>query len=286
MHAGRYTCGVIDAGTFALDGGAMFGIVPRPLWEKAHAPDAKNRIRLAANCLLLRDGARTILVDNGMGSLWSEKDRGIFCVEEGALDRSLAAHGISRDDVTDLLLTHLHFDHAGGTVARDASGELALAFQNARIHVGERHHDWSKAPTARDKGSFKAEVLSLLERDGRLVRHAGSPGDEITLFDDVRAVICDGHTTGQLVPIVGRGKDAIVFPADMIPTAAHARLSWIMAYDLRPLVILDEKHALLSRVHAEGMTICFEHDVGVPLATLDKVGEDFRAVARTPIEVA
>ena len=153
---GRYQATIISAGTFALDGGAMFGIIPKPLWEKKMPADDKNRIDMGTNCLLLRDGTRTVLVDCGMGTKWPQKQAEQFKVDT-TLERSLKAEGVAVDDVTDLVLTHLHFDHAGGTTKRNAAGELEVVFPNARVHIARRNWEWAQHPNDRDRCSYRDE---------------------------------------------------------------------------------------------------------------------------------
>jgi glyoxylase-like metal-dependent hydrolase (beta-lactamase superfamily II) len=278
---GRYEAFVVSAGTFALDGGAMFGIVPKPLWEKKIPADDKNRIDLATNCLLLKDGKRVILVDCGMGTKWPEKQAEQFKVHTTLAD-ALVAAGSGVDDVTDLVLTHLHFDHAGGATRLGAGGALEMTFKNARVHVGRRNWAWAHNPNDRDRGSYRDESFSPLdgaERD-RLVLIDDHNG-RARLFDDFEAVFCEGHTTGQLLPLVGAGDQRALYAADMIPTRAHVKVAWNMGYDLRPLELLDEKRRLLTLCADEGVTLMHEHEMRGALSAVSRDGHDFAAAPTT-----
>ena len=272
---GRYDAVVVSAGTFALDGGAMFGIIPKPLWEKKIPADAANRIPMATNCLLLRDGARTILVDCGMGTKWGDKQKGQFKIDH-VLEASLQAQGVAFADITDVVLTHLHFDHAGGLTHLDGAGALAMTFANARVHVGARNWQWAHNPNERDRGSYRADSFSPLdtiEKD-RLVLVDDLHGRGV-IFDDIDALFCEGHTSGQMLPLVGAGDRRALYAADMVPTAAHVRLPWIMGYDLRPIELLDEKRRLLSLCADEGVAVVYEHDVQTALGGIVRDGDDF-----------
>lgn len=275
---GRYEATIICTGTFALDGGAMFGIIPKPLWEKKIPADAENRIPMATNCLLLRDGLRTVLVDCGMGQKWADKQKAQFKTVD-VLDAALAEAGVSVDDITDVVLTHLHFDHAGGLTRKTEGGGLAMTFKNARVHVGRRNWAWAHAPNDRDRGSYRADSFSPLddvERD-RLVLIDDNAG-RAPIMDDLEALVCEGHTTGQFLPLVGKSDRRALYTADMVPTAAHVRMPWIMGYDLRPIEMLDEKRRLLTMCADEGVTVVYEHDVAVPRSGIARDGDDFQPI--------
>lgn len=277
---GRYQATIISAGTFALDGGAMFGIIPKPLWEKKIPADDLNRIPMATNCLLLQDGTRTILVDCGMGDKWSPKQRSQFKVA-GTVAEGLASAGVGVgvDDITDLVLTHLHFDHAGALTRTNDDGSLGWVFKNARVHVGRRNWEWAHNPNDRDKGSYRSDSFSPLddvEKDRLiLIDDTNARG---TILEDMEAVFCEGHTTGQMLPLVGNGDRRALYAADMVPTSAHVRMPWIMGYDLRPIDLLDEKRRLLSMCADEAVTILYEHDTGVAASGIARDGQDFTCV--------
>jgi glyoxylase-like metal-dependent hydrolase (beta-lactamase superfamily II) len=255
---GQLKLHAVSDGTFALDGGAMFGIVPKPLWERQIPADERNRIRLALRCLLIEDGARRILVDDGMGDKWSEKQVGIYGLDrsESSLERDLQRVGCDRAAVTDVVLTHLHFDHAGGTTRLGVGGKLELAFPSATYHLQARNWDWARQPTERDAGSYLSDSFALLEGSGRLHLVDG----EVELFPGIHLEPSEGHTTAlQLVRVSGGG-ETLVYCADLIPTSAHLKTSWIMGYDLRPLVCIEEKKRLLARALRDDWILFFEHD--------------------------
>lgn len=280
LSLGRYEAFVVSAGTFALDGGAMFGVIPKALWQKKMPADEQNRVRLGLNVLVLRDGERTVLVDTGMGDKWSSRHREIFGLEGPGLIAGLSAVGIAPKDVTDVFLTHLHFDHAGGATVRREDGTLAPAFSNARIHVGRKNLEWAKAATERDRGSYREENFRpLLEERDRLVLLDEGPRARCEPLPDVEVVVCEGHTTGQLLPFVGAKDQRLLFAADMIPTRAHVRTAWHMGYDLRPLDVLREKRALLERCVNERIPVLFEHEPDAPLSPIEPDGDDFQAGA-------
>ncbi len=252
-------------GTFALDGGAMFGVVPKALWSKRHTPDAQNRIRLTARCLLIDDGRRRVLVDDGLGARWSDKHRDIYAIDASAydLDRELARAGLRREDITDVVLTHLHFDHAGGTT-RDVDGKLELAFPRATYHLQRRNWKWAHQPSEKDAGSFRGEDYALLERSGRL--HLIEGGTE--LYPGIELFVCEGHTVGLQLVRVNGGDRTLVYCGDVIPTASHLRPSWVMAYDLYPLTTIEEKKLLLAEAMENQTVLFFEHDLDIPACTV------------------
>jgi glyoxylase-like metal-dependent hydrolase (beta-lactamase superfamily II) len=263
---GRYRLASVLAGRFALDGGAMFGIVPRPLWEKQAPPDSRNRIPLAARCLLAVDseGPRRILVDVGLGDRWDAKRADIFAIERCDLDAELARHGVARQDVTDVVLTHLHFDHAGGATRWRPDGRLELAFPNATHHLQRRNWQWAHAPSERDAGSFLPESFEALQHSNRLHLVDG----ETELFPGFELIVAEGHTVGQQLPRVHGGGSHVTFCGDVIPTRAHIRVSWVMGYDLYPLTTVEEKKVLLAQALEDDGILFFEHDPGVAACRL------------------
>jgi glyoxylase-like metal-dependent hydrolase (beta-lactamase superfamily II) len=283
LRIGRYEIATALDATFALDGGAMFGIVPRPLWEREIAPDARNRIPLAARCLVAVDRAarRVVLVDDGIGERWDAKRTDIFCIQrpEGGLGGALARLGIAATDVTDVLLTHLHFDHAGGTTRRGPDGRLALAFPKATYHIQRQAWQWAHAPTERDRGSFRDEDFELLQHSNQLHLVEG----EVDLFPDVELIVCEGHTAGQQLPCFRGEGTQLIFGGDVIPTHAHLRTSWIMGYDLQPLISIEEKKVLLAEALEEDGILVFEHDPAMPACRLAE--RDGEVVVREPVQL-
>jgi glyoxylase-like metal-dependent hydrolase (beta-lactamase superfamily II) len=262
-RVGRYEIACVEAGTFALDGGAMFGIVPRPMWERLVPPDERHRIRLALRCLLAVDRAagRVILVDDGVGTKWDARWRDRYGVDTsgGGLEAALRRHGVAPGDVTDLVLTHLHFDHAGGTTRRDAAGGLELAFPRAVHHVQRRAWQWAHAPSEKDRGSFLPEDFERLTHSDRLHLLDG----EEELFPDVELIVAEGHTAGQQLPRFHGGGSHLTFCGDVIPTHAHLKPSWVMAYDLDPVTAIEEKKVLLAEALEDDGILVFEHDAAM-----------------------
>jgi glyoxylase-like metal-dependent hydrolase (beta-lactamase superfamily II) len=263
---GKFTLHEVRDGTIALDGGAMFGVVPRPLWEKRFKPDERNRIALAVRCLLIVDGDRKILVDDGVGTRWDGKHREMYGIDhkERDLDRELKRAGLGRHDITDVVLTHLHFDHAGGTTREGDQ----LAFPNATYHLQRRHWKWAHQPSDKDRGSFRHEDFHALEASGRLHLLEGAT----ELYDGVHLFISEGHTVGLQLVRVETDAGSWVFCGDLVPTTAHLRPSWVAAYDLYPLTVLEEKKQLLAQAIEEGWVLFLEHDPLVAACTVKDEG--------------
>ena len=278
---GGYTLHAVDTGYFRLDGGAMFGIIPRPLWERRIEPDDRNRIRLGMRCLLLEGQGRLALVDAGLGHKYDDKFADIYGVDHdrATLDGSLQALGFSKADVTDLILTHLHFDHCGGATFRDGD-RVRVSFPNATIHVQQRHWAWALKPNARERGSFLRENLAPLQESGQLQLLEGS-GE---VLPNVFTHVVNGHTEAQqLVRVAGEGR-SLLYTADLMPTHAHLPEVWNMAYDVRPLVTMEEKAALLQEAHAGNWSLFFEHDAAVEVADLALTGKGFEAVSKRTLK--
>jgi glyoxylase-like metal-dependent hydrolase (beta-lactamase superfamily II) len=271
IRVGPYEVTAIVDSRFALDGGSMFGVVPRTLWQRVAVPDEANRIPLVTRVLLVEGEGRRILVDTGLGSKWDEKRRAIFAVEpvEGGLPAALDRRGISPSDITDVILTHLHFDHAAGTTIRSGPHDLELTFSQALHHVQARHWDWAFNPTLKDAGSFRQEDFSPLSGSELLRLHEG-PAE---LYPGVEVFPLDGHTTGMQGVRIGRRGDDLLFLADLVPTAAHLPWPYIMGFDNSPLVTLAEKQRYLLRAATEGTVVVFQHDPevgGVRLAETER----------------
>jgi glyoxylase-like metal-dependent hydrolase (beta-lactamase superfamily II) len=260
VRVGRYDiASVIDA-YFALDGGAMFGIVPRPLWERKIAPDERNRIRLAARCLVAvdRDARRVVLVDDGIGDKWDAKRTDIYAIDRsgGGIDAGLARLGLAREGVTDVILTHLHFGHAGGTTRRGADGKLELSFPRATHHVQRRAWHLAHSPSEKDAGSFFPEDFELLQHS----KHLHLVEGDAHLFDDIELIASEGHTGGQQLPRFHGDGTHVTFCGDVIPTHAHLRPSWVMAYDVLPVTTIEEKKVLMAEALEDDGVLFFEHD--------------------------
>ncbi len=269
LQIGGYQLHAIEEGRFGLDGGSMFGIIPRPLWSRTNPPDEKNRIDLALRLLLLTSPKRNILIDTGIGKKWSAKEQEIYKISHDrfTIEGSLATVGLTVSDITDVILTHLHFDHAGGaTVLRGE--ELAPTFPQATYHVQAGNLSWGSKPTMRDRGSYLKRDFQPLVDQKRLELIDGPT----ELFEGVHLEVMEGHTFSQQLVRVTDGKTTVFFCADLFPTTSHIALPYIMGYDLQPLKTLEEKQRILPRALDEGWILFFEHDPETEAATL-KLGE-------------
>ena len=246
----------IETGHFKLDGGAMFGVVPKALWQKTNPADAQNRIEMAARSLLIEDGNRLILIDTGMGNKQSDKFFGHYGLwGDHSLDRSLKTHGFHRDDITDVFFTHLHFDHCGGAIVRNPKGFYEPAFKNARFWSHKDHWKWATEPNVREKASFLPENILPIEESGQLNVLDSS---HTPLGFDV--LLVDGHTEKQMLPLLKYKGKLILFAADLIPTAGHLPIPYVMGYDTRPLLSLQEKEKILGDAVKEDTLLFLEHD--------------------------
>jgi glyoxylase-like metal-dependent hydrolase (beta-lactamase superfamily II) len=257
MKIGSYELHAIETGRFALDGGAMFGVVPRPLWEKSNPPDERNRIAMAARALLLIGDGRRILVDTGNGDKFDQKFGSIYKIESGReiIGASLAQHQVTPSDITDVILTHLHFDHAGGATCREGE-RVVPAFPNARYYVQRQHWEAALRPTERDRASFLPSDFMPLHEAGVLTLIDG----EKEVLPGIRVRTVNGHTTALQCPLISDGRTSLFYCADLVPLASHLHLPWIMAYDLQPLVTLEEKRKTLETAADEQWIMFFEHD--------------------------
>jgi glyoxylase-like metal-dependent hydrolase (beta-lactamase superfamily II) len=266
MQFGRLRLDIVRGPSFRLDGGAMFGVVPKTLWERKFPADEKNRIRLATNCLLVRGPGFTVLVESGLGDKWDERAREMYAIERGpALSESLAGRGVAPEEVDALVLSHLHFDHAGGATRRTGDDRGAVpAFPNATLYVQAAELAHARAPHERDRASYLPENWEPYAAAGRLEEITGSR----EIRPGVRVVPLPGHNAGmQAVRADTEGKTCFYF-ADALPTTAHVPLPWLMAYDLYPVELLDNKRRLIADAVREGWLCVFEHDPDVPWGTI------------------
>jgi glyoxylase-like metal-dependent hydrolase (beta-lactamase superfamily II) len=277
------TVHTLDTGLFKLDGGAMFGVVPKSMWQKLNPPDANNMCTWAMRCLLIEDGNRLLLVDNGIGDKQDEKFRGHFYLHgDDTLEKSLRQRGFTSTDITDVFLTHLHFDHCGGSVTRSAAGKLELAFPNATYWSNEAHWDWAVQPNPREKASFLKENILPIQESGhlRFVDAAAGVPAELPQFREI--IFADGHTEKMMVPVLDYKGRRLAYMADLLPSVGHIPLPYVMSYDMRPLVTMTEKEAVLRRAADENWVLLLEHDPTVPCCTVQhtdkgvRVAETFR----------
>lgn len=248
---------VINTGFFKLDGGAMFGVVPKTLWQKSNAPDENNLCTWAMRCLLIEDGNRLILIDNGIGNKQSEKFFGHYDLHgDASLEKSLKASGFNKDDITDMFLTHLHFDHCGGGVVYNGD-KLELAFKNAKYWSNQDHWKWATVPNPREKASFLSENILPIQESGHL---NFVPLDGVSPFSQFDIATFDGHTDKQMVPKIKYKDKTIVFVADLLPSIGHIPLPYVMAYDTRPLLTMSEKEQFLKEAADNEYILFLEHD--------------------------
>ncbi len=265
----------INTGYFKLDGGAMFGVVPKTMWNKLNPADEANMCTWAMRCLLIEDGNKLVLVDNGIGNKQEEKFFSRYFLHgDDTLDRSLAAHGFSKDDITDVVLTHLHFDHCGGSIVR--SGEQLLpAFKNALYWSNEQHWAWATQPNVREKASFLKENILPIQESGQL-RFQETGKRASAILPGLDFYYAYGHTDAMMLPMVQYKGKTVVFMADLLPSAAHLPLPYVMAYDMFPMKTLEEKAAFLTEAQQHDYILFFEHDPTIECCTLQLTDQGVR----------
>jgi glyoxylase-like metal-dependent hydrolase (beta-lactamase superfamily II) len=264
----------IETGHFKLDGGAMFGVVPKSIWHKLNPADENNMISLAMRCLLVQDGKRLILIDNGMGNKQDAKFFGYYYLHGNhSLDASLAKYGFSRADITDMVLTHLHFDHCGGSIAYNADRtKLETAFPNATYWVSEAHWNEALAPNPREKASFLKENIMPIQESGQL--QLLQPGQQF--HPEIDLLFTQGHTQSMMHPIVPFKGSKLIYLADVIPTQAHLPTPYVMGYDVRPLDTMKEKTDILNMALDNNWVLYFEHDPHLQACTLQQTEKGIR----------
>lgn len=264
----------IETGNFKLDGGAMFGVVPKSIWQKTNPADANNMIEMSMRCLLVEDGDRLTLIDTGLGNKQSEKFFSYYYLfGDFSLDVSLAKYGFHKDDITDVFLTHLHFDHCGGAIEFDDTKKwLQPAFKNAKFWSNDKHWKWATEPNAREKASFLTENIKPIKDSGQLEFIHRNAKDQIG-FD---VIFVDGHTEKQMLPKIKYQDKTIVFMADLLPTVGHIPLPYVMGYDTRPLLTLKEKAAFLNEAANHNYYLFLEHDAYHELCTVQHTEKGVR----------
>ncbi|MDP5081125.1 MAG: MBL fold metallo-hydrolase [Winogradskyella sp.] len=261
----------IQSGNFKLDGGAMFGVVPKSLWQRTNPADHNNMIDIVARCLLIEDENRLILIDTGMGNKQSDKFYSYYFLwGNDTIDKSLAAHGFHRDDVTDVFMTHLHFDHCGGSIQwkKDRTG-YETAFKNAHFWSNEAHWKWATQPNRREVASFLKENIAPMEESGQL-KFTTIPENHILTNSELGFDIfyANGHTDKQMIPMIHYKGKTICFMADLLPTAGHLPLPFVMGYDTRPLLTLDEKELFFNLAADQNFYLFLEHDAHNEIITV------------------
>ena len=256
----------IETGNFKLDGGAMFGVVPKTIWQKTNPADNRNLIDMSMRSMLIEDGNRLILIDTGLGAKQSNKFYSYYYLfGDFSLDTSLAKHGFHRDDITDVFLTHLHFDHCGGAIEYNADRTfLQPAFKNAKFWSNDKHWQWATEPNAREKASFLKENINPIKESGQLNFINNNYKEQIG-FD---VLFMDGHTEKQMLPMLSYQGKTIVFMADLLPTIGHIPLPYVMGYDTRPLLTIKEKATFLKQAADKEYYLFLEHDANNELCTV------------------
>jgi glyoxylase-like metal-dependent hydrolase (beta-lactamase superfamily II) len=269
----------IEAGNFKLDGGAMFGVVPKTIWQKTNPADTNNLIDIATRCMLIEDGNRLILIDTGMGNKQSEKFFGYYSLwGNHSIDASLEKYNFHRDDITDVFMTHLHFDHSGGSVVwnKDKTG-YEVAFKNAKFWSNNDHWEWATNPNPREKASFLKENILPMHESGQL-NFIEKPDSDFGISKELNFGIfyVDGHTDKMMVPKIQYQDKTICFMADLLPTAGHLPLPYVMGYDTRPLLTLPEKEKFLREAAQNNYFLWLEHDAHNQIITVEETEKGVR----------
>ncbi len=264
----------IDTQLFKLDGGAMFGVVPKSIWNKLNPADENNLCTWAMRCLLIEDDERLILIDNGIGNKQSEKFFSYYYLHgDATLEKSLSKHGFSKEDITDVFLTHLHFDHCGGSVER-LNDQLVPAFKNATYWSNEEHWQWATEPNDRERASFLKENILPIQESGQLKFIPVEENYKWT--DNIKIRFVNGHTEAMMLPQINYNGKTIVYMADLLPSAAHIPIPYVMAYDMFPLTTLSEKKSFLQEAITNDYTLFFEHDPVHECCTLEYTEKGIR----------
>ena len=276
MKIGKYKLRILTSGFFGLDGGAMFGIIPKALWQKTNPPDDANRIKLSTRHLLLESEKRKIIIDVGMGNKWDDKLKKIYAVDEKhSMIQALNDAGLKYEDITDVILTHLHFDHAGGSTML-MGGKYIPTFPNAKYYLQKENFDWAMNPTEKDRGSFVKDDYAPLAEEGVLNFIIGNERFD----DEIEFIVTNGHTFGQQLVKISDSSNTILFCADLVPTISHIPIPYLMGFDVQPLVTVKEKNEILPKAAEENWKLFFGHDPEVAFATVKQTDRGVREAER------
>ena len=272
MKIGKYDLYSVETSEFGLDGGAMFGIIPKPVWEKKVSADEFNRVNMVTRSLLLVSDEKKILIDTGNGTKWEEKYKQIYDIntDQYNIEKSLGKYGFSSEQITDVICTHMHFDHIGGNT-KIKSGEVVPTFPNAKYWISEENWKLANHPSQKDAGSFIEHDWKVLAENQMIEIIDGRE----PFIEGIETIITHGHTPGLLHPIVSDGSNKLFYGADIFPMVAHIPIPWVMAYDVQPVVTMEEKQKLLQKMEREDWILFFEHDPHIQACTVHKDGKHY-----------
>ena len=280
MKIGKYDLYSVETSEFGLDGGAMFGIIPKPVWEKKVSADELNRVNMVTRSLLLVSDEKKILIDTGNGTKWEEKYKQIYDIntDQYNIEKSLGKYGFSSEQITDVICTHMHFDHIGGNT-KIKSGEVVPTFPNAKYWISEENWKLANHPSQKDAGSFIEQDWKVLAENQMIEIIDGRE----PFIEGIETIVTHGHTPGLLHPIVSDGSNKLFYGADIFPMVAHIPIPWVMAYDVQPVVTMEEKQKLLQKMDREDWILFFEHDPHVQACTVHKDGKHYKLNKRIQI---
>jgi len=273
MKIGKYDLYSVETSEFGLDGGAMFGIIPKPVWEKKVSADELNRVNMVTRSLLLVSDEKKILIDTGNGTKWEEKYKQIYDIntDQYNIEKSLGKYGFSSEQITDVICTHMHFDHIGGNT-KIKSGEVVPTFPNAKYWISEKNWKLANHPSQKDAGSFIEHDWKVLAENQMIEIIDGRE----PFIEGIDTIVTHGHTPGLLHPIVSDGSNKLFYGADIFPMVAHIPIPWVMAYDVQPVITMEEKQKLLQKMEREDWILFFEHDPHIQACTVHKDGKHYK----------
>ena len=273
MKIGKYDLYSVETSEFGLDGGAMFGIIPKPVWEKKVSADELNRVNMVTRSLLLVSDEKKILIDTGNGTKWEEKYKQIYDIntDQYNIEKSLGKYGFSSEQITDVICTHMHFDHIGGNT-KIKSGEVVPTFPNAKYWISEENWKLANHPSQKDAGSFIEHDWKVLAENKMIEIIDGRE----PFIEGIETFVTHGHTPGLLHPIVSDGSNKLFYGADIFPMVAHIPIPWVMAYDVQPVVTMEEKQKLLQKMEREDWILFFEHDPHIQACSVHKDGKHYK----------
>ena len=273
MKIGKYDLYSVETSEFGLDGGAMFGIIPKPVWEKKVSADELNRVNMVTRSLLLVSDEKKILIDTGNGTKWEEKYKLIYDIntDQYNIEKSLGKYGFSSEQITDVICTHMHFDHIGGNT-KIKSGEVVPTFPNAKYWISQENWKLANHPSQKDAGSFIEHDWKVLAENQMIEIIDGRE----PFIEGIETFVTHGHTPGLLHPIVSDGSNKLFYGADIFPMVAHIPIPWVMAYDVQPVVTMEEKQKLLQKMEREDWILFFEHDPHIQACTVHKEGKHYK----------